>query len=339
MRTSDFYYDLPKELIAQTPVAERDHSRMLVYSRQNGEMMHKHFYDLPDFLVKGDVLVINNTKVIPARLIGTRRGHLGVVEVLLLKRVDYTHWEAIVRPAKKLKPDTLIDFGEELSAKILRVGENGIRIIEFCFEGIFEDILSKLGAMPLPPYITEILEDKSRYQTVYCKTEGSAAAPTAGFHFTPDLLEKIKAMGVEVVEVLLHVGLSTFRPVKAENIEDHKMHNEYYEIGKQAAERINAALKECRRVICVGTTSVRTVESAYMDGEVKSGSGNTEIFIYPSYEFKVVKALITNFHLPESTLIMLVSAFMGRDNALRMYDTAVSEKYRFFSFGDATLIL
>lgn len=339
MKTSDFYYDLPTELIAQTPLTERDSSRMLVYHRENNIMEHKRFYDLPDYLKSGDVLVINNTKVIPARLIGKRRGYEGAVEVLLLKRIDYTHWEAITRPAKKLKPDTIVDFGDELSAKIISVGENGIRIVEFSFEGIFEDILSRLGKMPLPPYITKTLDDNSKYQTVYCKTEGSAAAPTAGFHFTPELLQKIKDMGVIVVEILLHVGLSTFRPVKAENIEEHKMHNEYYEVTEEAAKKINAAKSENRRVICVGTTSVRTLESAYRDGEVKAEKGNTEIFIYPPYKFKTVDTLITNFHLPESTLLMLVSAFMGRENALKMYNEAVKERYRFFSFGDSTLIL
>lgn len=338
MKTSDFYYDLPQKLIAQTPVTPRDHSRMLVYERSGGKISHRHFYDLPEYLVKGDVLVINNTKVIPARLIGKRPGFSGEVELLLLKRIDYTRWEAITRPAKKLKPGTEVEFGGELSAKILSVGDNGIRTVEFIFDGVFEDILSRLGEMPLPPYITQKLEDKSRYQTVYCKTDGSAAAPTAGFHFTPELLEKIKASGVTVTEVLLHVGLSTFRPVKAENIEEHKMHNEYFEVSENTARIINTARSEGRRVIAVGTTSVRTLESAFRDGEVKAGCGNTEIFIYPPYRFNTVDALITNFHLPESTLLMLVSAFMGRENTLEMYAEAVKEQYRFFSFGDATLI-
>lgn len=338
MRTSDFYYDLPKERIAQTPITPRDCSRMLVYDRKTDRIEHRHFYDLPEYLVKGDVLVINNTKVIPARLIGTRHGG-GQAELLLLKRLDYTRWEAIVRPAKKLKPDTIIEFGSEMSAKILSVGDNGIRTVEFIFEGVFEDILSRLGEMPLPPYITQKLEDCSRYQTVYCKTDGSAAAPTAGFHFTPELLNTIKGSKVAVAEVLLHVGLATFRPVKADNIEEHKMHSEYYEIGADAAKTVNAALKERRRVIAVGTTSVRTLESAFKGNEVKEGNGDTEIFIYPPYRFNAVDALITNFHLPSSTLLMLVSAFMGRENALRMYAEAVRNEYRFFSFGDATLIL
>ncbi len=338
MRTSDFYYDLPKERIAQTPITPRDCSRMLVYDRKTDRIEHRHFYDLPEYLVKGDVLVINNTKVIPARLIGMRHGG-GQAELLLLKRLDYTRWEAIVRPAKKLKPDTIIEFGSEMSAKILSVGDNGIRTVEFIFEGVFEDILSRLGEMPLPPYITQKLEDCSRYQTVYCKTDGSAAAPTAGFHFTPELLNTIKGSKVAVAEVLLHVGLATFRPVKADNIEEHKMHSEYYEIGADAAKTVNAALKERRRVIAVGTTSVRTLESAFKGNEVKEGNGDTEIFIYPPYRFNAVDALITNFHLPSSTLLMLVSAFMGRENALRMYAEAVRNEYRFFSFGDATLIL
>ncbi len=339
MKTSDFYYDLPKELIAQTPVTPRDHSRMLVYDRGSDRIEHRHFYDLPEYLKKGDVLVINNTKVIPARLFGHRPNMSGQVELLLLKRLDYTRWEAIARPAKKLKPNTVVEFNDELSAKILSVGENGIRTVEFSFDGVFEDILSRLGEMPLPPYITQKLEDKSRYQTVYCKTDGSAAAPTAGFHFTPELLDKLRAAGVIIVEVLLHVGLSTFRPVKAENIEEHKMHNEYYEVERTAADTVNAALKEGRRVIAVGTTSVRTLESAFVEGKVKEGRGNTEIFIYPPYRFNTVNALITNFHLPESTLLMLVSAFMGRENALKVYSEAVKEGYRFFSFGDATLII
>lgn len=339
MKTSDFFYDLPQELIAQTPMEKRDCSRLLVYDRKSKTTKHKHFFDLPDYLQRGDVLVINNTKVIPARLIGIMRESTRSVEILLLKRIDYTHWEGIVRPAKKLKVGTVVDFGEELSAEIIKIGEEGIRVIKFDFEGIFEDILSRLGNMPLPPYITTKLEDKSRYQTVYCKTEGSAAAPTAGFHFTKPLLEKLQQMGVEIVEILLHVGLATFRPVKTDCVQDHKMHSEYYEISEEAAAAINLAKAEKRRVICVGTTSVRTLESAYDNGKVIAECKNTNIFIYPPYEFKVADAIITNFHLPESTLLMLVSAFVGREEAMKLYNEAVAQKYRFFSFGDATLLL
>ncbi len=337
MKTSDFYYDLPQELIAQHPAEPRDSSRLLAYDRTNDKVYHKHFYDLPEFLRKGDVLVINNTRVIPARLFGKLSTTGGAVEVLLLKRLDYKRWECIVRPAKKLKIGTEVIFAPELSCKVDKIDDNGVREVIFEFEGVFEDILDRLGNMPLPPYITEKLEDKERYQTVYSKYEGSAAAPTAGLHFTTELMDKIRSMGVEFVEVLLHVGLGTFRPVKADTIEDHKMHNEFYEVTQEAADSINKALSEGRRIICVGTTSVRTVESAFKDGKVQAGSGNTEIFIYPGYEFKVVKALITNFHLPESTLIMLVSALVGREKTLELYRLAVEEKYRFFSFGDATM--
>ncbi len=339
MKTSDFYYDLPEELIAQHPAEPRDSSRLLVIDRKTGEWEDRVFTDVLDYLHAGDVLVVNNTKVIPARLIGHRKGFTGEVEFLLLRRIDYTHWRCIVRPGKKLNVGAEVVFSEELSAKVTERGEEGERVVEFIFDGVFEDILSKVGAMPLPPYIKEKLTDNSKYQTVYSKVDGSAAAPTAGLHFTEALLDRIRAKGVKIVEILLHVGLSTFRPVKAENIEDHKMHNEYYEISEEAAKEINLAKTEGRRVISVGTTSVRTLESAADKvGHVTAGSGNTEIFIYPPYEFKIVDALITNFHLPESTLLMLVSAFMGREKILAAYKHAVESKYRFFSFGDACFI-
>lgn len=339
MKTSDFYYDLPEELIAQHPAEPRDSSRLLVIDRKTGEWEDKVFTDVLDYLHAGDVLVVNNTKVIPARLIGHRKGFTGEVEFLLLRRIDYTHWRCIVRPGKKLNVGAEVVFSDELSAKVTERGEEGERVVEFIFDGVFEDILSKVGAMPLPPYIKEKLTDNSKYQTVYSKVDGSAAAPTAGLHFTEALLDRIRAKGVKIVEILLHVGLSTFRPVKAENIEDHKMHNEYYEISEEAAKEINLAKTEGRRVISVGTTSVRTLESAADKvGHVTAGSGNTEIFIYPPYEFKIVDALITNFHLPESTLLMLVSAFMGREKILAAYKHAVESKYRFFSFGDACFI-
>lgn len=339
MKKSDFYYDLPEELIAQTPIYPRDHSRLLVYDRSDDKIYHKHFYDIVDYLQKGDVLVINNTKVIPARIFCHREGKDEVIEVLLLKRIDYNHYECITKPAKKLKLGTKIVFNEKLSATVSEIGEQGIRVLQFEFEGVFENILNEIGTMPLPPYIKEKLEDQSRYQTVYCKELGSSAAPTAGLHFTPELLKKIKDNGVEVAEVLLHVGLGTFRPVKEDDILKHNMHSEFCSIDEANAKIINDAIREGRRVICVGTTSVRTVESlADENGFVQATSKDTNIFIYPGYKFKVVKGLITNFHLPESTLIMLVSAFMGRENALNMYKVAVDEKYRFFSFGDATFI-
>ncbi len=340
MKTSDFNYCLPEELIAQHPAEPRDSSRLLVIDRKTGAWEDKVFTDVLDYLRAGDVLVVNNTKVIPARLIGHRKGFTGEVEFLLLRRIDYTHWRCIVRPGKKLNVGAEVVFSEQLSARVTERGEEGERVVEFLFDGVFEDILSKVGAMPLPPYIKEKLTDNSKYQTVYSKIDGSAAAPTAGLHFTEALLDRIRAKGVKIVEILLHVGLSTFRPVKAENIEDHKMHNEYYEISEAAAAEINAAKAEGRRVISVGTTSVRTLESAAdKKGHVIAGSGNTEIFIYPPYDFKIVDALITNFHLPESTLLMLVSAFMGREKILAAYKHAVESKYRFFSFGDACLIV
>ncbi len=336
LTTHDFYYDLPEELIAQTPIDPRDHSRLLVYDRATDTVQHKHFFDLPSFLKKGDLLVVNNTRVIPARIFGHIENHESVLEVLLLKRKDYTHWETIMKPARKARLGSVIHFCDELSAVVTEIGEYGARTIEFQFDGVFEDILDRVGNMPLPPYIKEKLADKERYQTVYSKIEGSAAAPTAGLHFTPELIQKLKDMGVEFATVLLHIGLGTFRPVKEENILDHEMHTEYYEIDEENAEKINRATREGRRVICVGTTSVRTLETvADENGYVRAQKGDTSIFIYPGYKFKCVKALITNFHLPESTLIMLVSALVGREKTLEIYNEAVKEKYRFFSFGDA----
>lgn len=336
LTTHDFYYDLPEELIAQTPIDPRDHSRLLVYDRATDTVQHKHFYDLPSFLKKGDLLVVNNTRVIPARIFGHIENHESVLEVLLLKRKDYTHWETIMKPARKARLGSVIHFCDELSAVVTEIGDYGARTIEFQFDGVFEDILDRVGNMPLPPYIKEKLADKERYQTVYSKIEGSAAAPTAGLHFTPELIQKLKDMGVEFATVLLHIGLGTFRPVKEESILDHEMHTEYYEIDEENAEKINKATREGRRVICVGTTSVRTLETvADENGYVRAQKGDTSIFIYPGYKFKCVKALITNFHLPESTLIMLVSALVGREKTLEIYNEAVKERYRFFSFGDA----
>lgn len=339
MKRQDFYYDLDESLIAQHPIYPRDHARLMIMDKSSGELTHKHFYDIVDYLKAGDVLVINNTRVIAARVYGYldngRR-----VEILLLKRLDYTRWECISRPARKIKTGVNIYISDKLSCSIESVGDNGIRIVKFNFIGVFEDILNDVGNMPLPPYITEKLEDKERYQTVYSKVDGSAAAPTAGLHFTQELLAKIKDMGVIITEVLLHVGLSTFRPVKADNIEEHSMHNEYYEVSQESMDIINKAKAENRRVIAVGTTSVRTLESVAVDNKtIAKGCGNTDIFIYPSYKFKIVDGIITNFHLPESTLIMLVAAFCGLDNTMNMYKIATLEKYRFFSFGDATLLI
>ncbi len=340
LSTHDFYYDLPEELIAQTPVEPRDSSRLLAYDMANDAITHAHFYDLPKFLRAGDLLVINNTRVIPARIFGHVEGREGVIEILLLKRVDYTHWETVMKPARKAKLGGRIIISDELSAVVTGIGEYGARDIQFEFDGVFEDILDKVGNMPLPPYIKEKLADKERYQTVYSKTEGSAAAPTAGLHFTPELMDRLRDMGVDFATVLLHIGLGTFRPVKEENILDHKMHTEYYEIDKENADKINSAVKEGRRVICVGTTSVRTLETvADENGFVRPCKGETSIFIYPGYKFKCVKGLITNFHLPESTLIMLVSALVGREKTLEIYREAVEERYRFFSFGDASMFI
>lgn len=338
-KKSDFYYDLPEELIAQTPVEPRDCSRLLVYDRANDKIEHKIFKDVVQYLKKGDVLVINNTKVLPARMFATTENG-GVVEILLLKRIDRDVWEVLAKPGKKCKIGKKLTVNENLSLVVEGITDSGERIVRFVYDGIFEEILDKVGTMPLPPYIKEKLKDKNRYQTVYAKTEGSSAAPTAGLHFTPELLQKIKDMGVEIVEVLLHVGLGTFRPVKEDVITDHKMHEEYYEVSQTAADAINTAKKQGRRVIAVGTTSVRTLESAANeDGTVRAESGNTHIFIYPPYKFKCVDSLITNFHLPESTLIMLVSALSSREKTLQIYKTAVEERYRFFSFGDAMLVL
>lgn len=338
-KKSDFYYELPPEQIAQTPVEPRDSSRLLVYDRKTDRVEHRIFRDVTDYLKKGDVLVINNTKVLPARLYAHTE-HGGAVEILLLKRLDTNTWEALAKPGKKCAVGKSFKINDRLSFTVRGVTDSGERIIEFAYEGVFENLLEEAGSMPLPPYIKEKLKDKNRYQTVYAKTDGSAAAPTAGLHFTPALLEKIRGMGVEIVEVLLHVGLGTFRPVKEEIITDHKMHSEYYEVSEQAAAAINKAKREGRRIIAVGTTSVRTLESAAGDdGIVSAGHGDTQIFIYPPYKFKCVDALITNFHLPESTLIMLVAALTGREKILEIYKTAVGEGYRFFSFGDACLIL
>ncbi len=339
MKTSDFDYYLPEQLIAQTPVEPRDSSRLLVYDRASDKVYHKHFFDIKDFLKKGDLLVRNNTKVLPARLFAkTLNG--GKVEVLLLKRFNLNEWEVLVKPGKKAKPNARLTVSDKLSLEVLEtIEESGSRRVKFIYDGVFEDIISELGEMPLPPYITEKLKDKSRYQTVYAKTDGSAAAPTAGLHFTPKLLDELKDMGVEIADVLLHVGLGTFRPVKSEDILEHHMHSEYYEIDEENAEKINKAKREGRRIIAVGTTSVRTLESASDEkGMVKPTKANTEIFIYPSYKFKCVDSLITNFHLPKSTLIMLVSALSTREKILELYNTAVSERYRFFSFGDAMFI-
>lgn len=339
LKKSDFWYDLPEELIAQTPAEPRDSSRLLVYHRDTKEIEHRIFRDITDYLKAGDVLVVNRTRVLPARIYA-RTVNGGAVEVLLLKRLALDEWEVLVRPGRKCRPGTHLVVSEELALDILSVTESGERIVKFVYDGTFEDILSRVGSMPLPPYIHEKLSDPERYQTVYSRENGSAAAPTAGLHFTPGLLEKIRGKGVEIAEVLLHVGLGTFRPVKEENVLDHKMHSEYYEVSEEAADIVNRAKREGRRVICVGTTSVRTVETvADKDGFLHACKGNTEIFIYPPYRFKCVDALITNFHLPESTLLMLVSALCSREEVLHIYDVAVKERYRFFSFGDAMLIV
>jgi len=338
-KKSDFYYDLPEDLIAQTPADPRDSSRLLVYDRGSDTVRHEVFKNVTDYLNAGDVLVINNTRVLPARLCAhTENG--GAVEVLLLKRYNADTWEVLVKPGKKCREGKKLVISDELSLTIEDVTPSGERIVKFAYNGVFEEILDKLGSMPLPPYIKAKLKDKNRYQTVYAKTDGSAAAPTAGLHFTPELLQNLKAKGVLIAEVLLHVGLGTFRPVKEDIITDHEMHSEYYEVGAEAAEIINSAKREGRIIVAVGTTSVRTLESAADEnGFLKPQKGETKIFIYPPYKFKCIDALITNFHLPESTLIMLVSALAGREKVLELYKTAVGEKYRFFSFGDAMMIL
>ena len=340
LKKSDFYFDLPQELIAQDPLEDRSSSRLLVLDKNTGEISHHIFRDIIDYLHPGDCLVLNNTKVIPARLLGEREGTGGHVEVLLLKRKEADVWETLVKPGKKCKPGQRLTFGDGLlKAEVLETVEEGNRLIRFEYEGIFEEVLDKLGEMPLPPYITHKLKDKNRYQTVYAKYEGSAAAPTAGLHFTQELLQQIADKGIKIAYVTLHVGLGTFRPVKEENVLEHHMHSEYYQVTEEAANTINETKKNGGRVICVGTTSCRTVESAGTeDGTVKAGSGWTQIFIYPGYQFKVIDSLITNFHLPESTLVMLVSALAGREHVLAAYEEAVNEKYRFFSFGDAMFI-
>lgn len=341
MKVEDFDFFLPEELIAQYPLKERDSSRLLVLAKETGTIDHKYFTDLPKFLKAGDVLVINNTRVIPARLFGVKDQTGAKIEVVLLNPTgEKDCWETLVKPGKKLKPGAKIVFGEGLLiGEVLENTVSGERIIKFTYQGIFNEILDQLGQMPLPPYIHATLEDKERYQTVYSKYQGSAAAPTAGLHFTPRLLRELTEQGVEIIDILLHVGLGTFRPVKVENITEHQMHPEFYEISPQAAQRLNKAISEGRRIIAVGTTSTRTLESAFQDGEIKAGQGWTDIFIYPGYDYKVIDGLITNFHLPKSTLIMLVSALAGKEKILKAYHEAIEEKYRFFSFGDAMLII
>jgi S-adenosylmethionine:tRNA ribosyltransferase-isomerase len=340
MKKKDFYFDLPEELIAQRPELERTESRLMVLDKESGEIDHRHFYDVLDYFEEGDCLVLNNTRVIPARLYGQRKATGGKVEFLLLKCIERDRWETLVKPGRKAKVGEIISFGDGiLEAEVLEIGDEGARIIEFHYNGIFEEILESLGEMPLPPYIHEKLEDGERYQTVYSKVKGSAAAPTAGLHFTNEILEKLESKGVKLAYVTLHVGLGTFRPVKEDDILDHKMHSEYYEVSEETAEIINDAKKNGKKVIAVGTTSTRTLESvADENGDMKAQSGWTDIFIYPGYSFKVVDRLITNFHLPESTLIMLVSALAGQDEVLNAYNTAVKERYRFFSLGDAMFI-
>lgn len=338
MRTDDFDYFLPEELIAQHPLEDRTASRLMVVNKDKTE--HKKFTDLIDYLTPGDCLVLNNTRVIPARLYGSKKETGGAIEFLLLKRIDINTWEVVLKPGRRAKPGARFVFGDILEAEILEVVEEGNRIVRFYYEGIFEEILDKLGEMPLPHYITAKLENKERYQTVYSKESGSAAAPTAGLHFTKEYLGKIADKGIDIAFLTLHVGLGTFRPVKVDDVTNHKMHTEYYEVSQEAANKINECKKRGGKVVCVGTTSVRTVESvAEPDGTMKAQSGETDIFIYPGYKFKTVDALVTNFHLPKSTLIMLVSALAGKDNILKAYNEAVKEKYRFFSFGDAMLII
>ncbi|MGI6114868.1 tRNA preQ1(34) S-adenosylmethionine ribosyltransferase-isomerase QueA [Luoshenia tenuis] len=341
MNKSDFYYDLPQELIAQKPMEPRDASRLMVVHRAQDRIEHRHFYDILEYLSPGDVLVVNHTRVIPARLYGRKVGTGGKIEFLLLKRLSRDEWEVILKPGKKAPVGARFEFGNgELLAEIIGHADEGGRIVRFSYEGVFEQVLERLGQMPLPPYIHERLEDRDRYQTVYAKYDGSAAAPTAGLHFTPELLDKVKQKGIEIVPILLHVGLGTFRPVKEEKVEDHHMHSEYYEVSPEAADQINAAHARGNKIFAVGTTSVRTLESVADDaGVVHAGSGWTEIFIMPGYKFKAVDALITNFHLPESTLLMLVSAFASREQILNAYEIAVQEGYQFFSFGSAQLLL
>lgn len=340
MRTSDFYYDLPQELIAQTPLKQRDESRLMVLDKNSGNIEHKHFYDIINMLNEGDALILNDTRVLPARLYGVKEETGGAIEFLLLNKHSLDTWEVILKPGRRAKPGARFVFGNgELKAEVLDVINEGNRLVKFEYEGVFEEVLDRLGEMPLPPYITEKLEDKNRYQTVYAKHDGSAAAPTAGLHFTPELIEKIKDKGVNIGYVTLHVGLGTFRPVKADEITEHKMHSEFYILPEETAELINKTKASGKRVVSVGTTATRTLETAGMNGmPLKASSGWTDIFIYPGKSFNVIDALITNFHLPESTLIMLVSALAGRENVLNAYNTAVEERYRFFSFGDAMFI-
>ena len=339
LKKSDFFYDLPQRLIAQTPIERRDESRLLAYSLEQKTISHLKFFDIADILKPGDALVINHTRVIPARLFGVKDGTGGRIEFLLLRRIEKDDWEVILKPGRRAKPGSVFHFGDRLSAEIIGEGQGGVRIARFSYTGVFEEALSEAGETPLPPYITERLDDAQRYQTVYAKEDGSAAAPTAGLHFTSELLEEISDMGVDVIPILLHVGLGTFRPVKDDNILDHHMHSEYYEVSSGSAERINRVKQAGGRIFAVGTTSVRTLETvAAADGTIIPGSGFTDIFIYPGYSFKAVDALITNFHLPESTLLMLISALMGREEALGAYAEAVAEEYRFFSFGDAMVI-
>ncbi len=342
MKTSDFFYDLPQELIAQTPVEPRDSSRLLVCNRESGALEHRAFRDIVEYLRPGDALVVNNTKTIPARLVGQREGTGGEVEFLLLKRLDARCWEALVKPGRKLQPGAACLFGDGLlrATVMERTEAEGGRVVRFSFEGAFEEILERAGTMPLPPYIHEKLGDPARYNTVYAKIDGSAATPTAGLHFTPELLDRVRGMGVDIVPVLLHVGLGTFRPVKVEDVSEHVMHREAYEVSEDAANRLNGARAEGGRIVCVGTTAVRTLETVTgIDGVIRPGAGETGIFITPGSAFRAADALITNFHLPGSTLLMLVSAFMGREKALEAYQAAVQSGYRFFSFGDAMLIV
>ncbi len=340
MTTKDFYYDLPQELIAQRPLEDRSSSRLLTLSRESGEIAHRHFRNIIEYLNPGDCLVMNNTRVIPARLYGVKEGTGGKIEFLLLKRIDINTWNVILRPGKRARAGARFSFGDGLlRAEVLEVLPDGNRIVRFEYDGVWEELLDRLGEMPLPPYIKEKLTDKERYQTVYSKIEGSAAAPTAGLHFTNELIDEIRKKGVNIAELTLHVGLGTFRPVSAENVEDHVMHTEHYEVTSEAAEIINKTRESGGRIIAVGTTSVRTLETvADEDGTMRPGIGDTSIFIYPGYKFKITDAIITNFHLPESTLLMLVSAFAGKENIFRAYETAVRERYRFFSFGDAMLL-
>ena len=341
MKTSDFFYNLPEELIAQFPVEPRDSSRLMVYDRARQMVEHKHFYDVINYLQKGDVLVVNNTKVLPVRIYGNKVPTGGKIEFLLLKRLDLTHWEVILKPGRIAKVGSTFTFGDGLlTATVESIGTDGARVVNFAYDGVFEDVLSKIGEMPLPPYITQKLTNKERYNTVYSQINGSSAAPTAGLHFTPELLEKIKQKGVEVVEVLLHVGLGTFRPVKVDDVENHKMHSELFSVSQESADKINNARASGGRVFAVGTTSVRTLESSCTpDGKVVAGSGETDIFLYPPKKLKTIDGLITNFHLPESTLIMLVSCLCSKDEVLSLYNLAVNEKYRFFSFGDAMMFI